>query len=131
MVTAARGFVGATFRHRGRSENGMDCLGLVLLSLAAVGRNAADERLYQRDPEADGQKLRAALNAHFGPLVRDLSAGCVVLMQWHQNPNHVALIADYPHGGFSVIHALAHEKRVVEQRLAGPWPRRIRGVWRP
>jgi hypothetical protein len=31
----------------------------------------------------------------------------------------------------TVIHALALSKRVVETRLADPWPRRIAGIWRP
>lgn len=130
FITAARAFLDTPFRHRGRSLRGIDCLGLVACSLQAVGVTPQDERLYGREPEPDGEKLRAALMAHFGEPVSKLTPGCVVLMQWHKRPNHVAIVGDYP-GGLSLIHALAEQQRVVEHRLAAPWDRRIVQGWQP
>jgi len=131
LIAAARSFLGVPFRHLGRSRRGVDCLGLVVCSMQAIGREMADRKAYGRDPVADG--MAHAARAHFGaPVWRkgqpmSLQSGDVVLMQWDQEPNHVALITDYPHGGLAVIHALAHKsvRRVVEHRLAGPWPERI------
>jgi hypothetical protein len=58
-------------------------------------------------------------------------AGDVLLMQWHQHPCHVGLLTDN-RGTLTVIHALAEEtQRVIEQRYADPWPRRVVGVFRP
>ena len=130
FIAAARALVGTPFRHRGRSPAGADCLGLVRLALQAVGRDAADERLYGREPEPEGLKLRAALREHFGDPV-PMAAGCVVLMRWASLPNHVGILGRYPLGGLSLIHALAQEGRVIETRLADPWPRRIVEAYAP
>lgn len=127
FVAAARGLVDTPFLHRGRSPRGADCIGLVKL---ALNRDTADERLYGREPEPEGLKLRATLREHFGDPV-PLSAGCVVLMRWHGLPNHVAIVGDYLHGGLSLIHAYARVGRVVETRLAAPWPRRIVEAYKP
>lgn len=124
FLAAARSLVGTPFKHRGRSATGTDCIGLVKLALAAVGRETADDRLYGRQPEPEGLRLRATLREHFGPPV-PLQAGCVVLMRWHALPNHVAIVGNHPVAGLSLIHALAEVGRVVETRLAHPWPRRI------
>jgi cell wall-associated NlpC family hydrolase len=129
MIAAARSFLGVPFRHRGRSVRGIDCLGLGVCSLQAVGRDVRDERLYGRHPEPEGAKLRAALIDHFGEPVQELQAGCLVTMQWHGRPNHVGIVTDYPLGGLALIHADAGVGRVVEHRLADPWPRRIIEGW--
>jgi cell wall-associated NlpC family hydrolase len=128
FIAAARGLIGTPFKHRGRSDAGTDCIGLVKLALQ--GRDTADERLYGRQPEPEGLRLRATLREHFGDPV-PLAAGCVVLMRWHALPNHVAIVADYIHGGLSLIHADARVGRVVETRLSDPWPRRIIEAYRP
>lgn len=132
FIAAARSYAGTPFRHRGRSAAGLDCLGLVVLSMRAVGREMHDRATYGRDPVADG--IRAAAFAHFGPPIplETLQPGDVVLMQWHQQPNHVAIVTDYPMGGLAVIHALVPPvDRVVEHRLGDPWPRRITEAFRP
>lgn len=131
FVSAARSLVGVPFKHRGRTERGIDCLGVVAYALRAVGREPEDERLYGRDPTPDAPRLRNSLVAHFGEPVAEMRPGCVVSMTWHGLPNHVAVIGAYPHGGLSLIHAVAAERRVIETRLAAPWPRRVLEVWRP
>jgi hypothetical protein len=131
FIAAARSLVGKDFAHRGRGPEKFDCLGVVDFSLRALGYDTQDERLYGRRPEPDAGKLRGAMAAHFGDPVASLAPGCVVTMQWHGVPNHVAVVGDYYLGGLSLIHALALEGRVVETRLASPWDRRIHEVWRP
>jgi cell wall-associated NlpC family hydrolase len=131
MVAAVRRLVGTPFKHRGRDERGIDCIGVVRFGLVAAGRDPADYRLYGREPEPDGERLRGVLRDHFGEPVSDLQPGDVVLMRWHNLPNHVAVVGDYYLGGLSLIHALAQERRVVEQRLAGLWPKRIVEGYRP
>jgi cell wall-associated NlpC family hydrolase len=130
FIAAARSFLDTPFKHRGRTEGGVDCLGLVVLSMRAIGHEMADKKVYGRDPVNDG--IAAAARAHFGEPVWTrgqsldcLRAGDVLLMQWHQQPNHVAIVTDYPFGGLAVIHSLKQNERVVEHRLSSPWPRRI------
>lgn len=131
FIAAARSLVGVPFKHRGRSERGIDCLGVVAYALRAVGREPADERLYERNPSADAPRLRASLVAHFGEPVAALMPGCVVSMQWHGLENHVAVVGKYPTGGLSLIHATAADGRVIETRYAEPWTRRVLEAWRP
>jgi len=131
FIAAARSLVGVPFKHRGRSERGIDCLGVVAYALRAVGREPVDERVYERNPSADAPRLRASLIAHFGEPVPALVPGCVVSMAWHDLENHVAVIGSYPTDGLSLIHATAAEQRVIETRYGEPWPRRVIEAWRP
>lgn len=128
FIIEARSYLGTPFRHRGRSRRGIDCLGLIVLSFAAVGYDIRDRKYYGRFPERDG--LREELISRFGEPVADLRVGDVVTMRWHQENgvpllNHVGILTPYPHGGFGLIHALHSVGYVTEHRLAGPWPRRI------
>ncbi len=141
FIAEARSYIRTPFRHTGRSRRGVDCVGLVAVALAAVGRHVADRRDYGRDPVRDG--LRDVLVAHFGePVWRKGEAvdttqpGDIALMRWHE-PNgvrlfcHVGILTSYPLGGHALLHALHANQRVVEHRLADPWPRRIVEVYRP
>jgi cell wall-associated NlpC family hydrolase len=130
LVAHARSFVGVPFKHRGRSRDGIDCVGLVQACLQAVGRDTEDDLTYPRTPVPGLPALRDALIRHFGEPVKDLAPGDVVAMRWTGDISHVAIVGDSRHG-LTVIHALALSKRVVETRLADPWPRRIAGIWRP
>lgn len=134
FIASARSRVGTPFRHIGRSTRGVDCVGLVVLALAEVGREVADRRFYGRNPEKDG--LREACVAHFGPPVRDMQAGDVALLAWvdaihNARVNHVAVLFDHPNGGLAMVHALAQAKRVIEHRVDDVWRGRIVEVFRP
>jgi cell wall-associated NlpC family hydrolase len=134
FIAAARSYLGVPFKHRGRSARGIDCVGLVAVALAAVGRQIADEKAYGRDPVRDG--LRDRLIAHLGSPVTDYQPGDVLLLRWHMaGPvhlfNHVAIATDCPYGGLNMIHALAQNKAVVEHRIGEPWPRRIVEAFHP
>jgi cell wall-associated NlpC family hydrolase len=138
VVAAARAHLHppAIFRHRGRSRTRLDCLGLVIRSLAAVGAVVQDREAYGRDPVNDG--LRAAVVEHLGdpfatsPVqLAQLAPGDLVLMKWHTEPNHIAVVTDYVLGGLAIIHAYAQVGCVVEHALADPWPRRITEAFRP
>lgn len=130
-LAAARAMVGVPFRHCGRTRKGIDCLGLVRHYLVAAGRDVPDDRGYGRRPEPQSDRLRETLRGYFGDPVADLQPGDVVVMTWHEVPNHVAIVGDYPLGGLSLIHALLQVQRVVEHRLAGEWPDRIVEGYRP
>ena len=134
FIAEARTYLRMPFRHAGRSRRGVDCVGLVAVALAAVGREVADRRDYGRDPVRDG--LRDVLVEHFGdPVEGEAQPGDVVLMRWHtaEAPlfNHVGILTEYPLGGLALLHALGANREVVEHRLADPWPRRIVEVYRP
>lgn len=138
FVDAARAHVaaGTKFRHQGRGPTHLDCVGLVVVALAAAGRSADTPAAYGREPAHD--RLRERLREHFGPPIATGSAclaaaqpGDVVAMAWHLRPQHVAVVADHPAGGLSLIHADALFGAVVEHAFADPWPARTIEVYRP
>lgn len=134
MIAAARALVGVPFRHRGRSLRGVDCVGMVALALASVGRVVQDRKHYGRNPANDG--LRDVCRVHLGDPIAGLRAGDVVLMAWHadvrnREPNHVGILFDHPNGGLAMVHALKQNQRVIAHGLAADHYARILEGYRP
>ena len=126
-VAHARTYIGTKWRHRGRKPWAIDCVGILVLSVAAGGVQMRDRRDYGREPWKDG--LQRELDEHFGQPVEDMRPGDVVLIQWRDTPapSHVGILADYAHGGLSLIHSLMRSRRVVEHRIDDAWRARIAG----
>ena len=131
-VAEARKWIGTKWRHRGRNELGIDCIGLVIKAISAGGVEVKDRRDYSREPWRDG--LRAALLDHLGEPVdkSDMQPGDVVLMKWanQDGPGHVGVIGNYAYGGLSLIHAYSMSA-VCEHGLDEDWRNRIVEVYRP
>lgn len=132
FLAEARSYVaeGVKFRHQGRSRNGVDCAGLLVVCAKAAGVELIDNPAYGRQPTDQG--LRAYLVRNFGePVAKaDMQPGDVVLMRFRGEPSHVALIGDYLYGGLSLIHSYARVKRCVEHRIDAEWNDRIVEVFR-
>ena len=127
VVAAARAMVGVPFRLHGRSEAGVDCVGLALMALGRAGQGGTGH---------DG----------VGPVAYGLRSGEVGLAEcWlgaaglgrvdQGAPGDLALVRPGPlqlhlmilvPGGF--VHAHAGVRRVVEMPGASPWP--VIGWWR-
>ena len=134
LLSAARSYVRVPYRHRGRNRLGLDCAGLVWRAFADIGIELDDQRA--NSPQPDG-RLRDAVVERMGEpfwakgdALELLAPGDIVLMRWHQHPNHVAMVADYPLGGLGLIHSYAGVGEVVEHRLADPWVSRVLEGWR-
>lgn len=137
FIAAARDHVGRTrFRHQGRGPTHLDCVGLVVVALAAAGRSAETPAAYGREPAHD--RLRDRLREHFGQHVA-AGPGCaaaaqpgdVLAMAWSVRPQHVAIVSAHLLGGLSLIHADALAGGVVEHVYADPWPARTLEIYRP
>ena len=123
VCTAARAWLDTPFHHQGRLLGvGCDCVGLVVGVARALGVDVVDRSGYARIPQS-GQ-LKAALDAQLVP-VPDLAPGCVVLMRFGDDPQHVGIVAQALAGHLSLIHAYAPARRVVEHRLDEDWRARI------
>lgn len=135
LVAAARRYLGTPFRHRGRTERGLDCAGLAWIAYRDCGATLQDFRKYGREPNNDGlvTHITAALGApvHVGPASYELlRVGDVIVMRFDIEPHHVAIVTPYPYGGLAIIHACGFNDRVIEQRLAPDMVKRITHVFR-
>jgi NlpC/P60 family protein len=129
FVQAARSMKGARWRHRGRKPWAVDCVGLIVLAAKRAGLRCEDVRGYGREPWED--QLRRALRENFGEPVKDPRPGDVALIRWAKGePSHIAIVADHPFGGLSIIHA--HNLHgVVENSLSGNYASCVIEVYRP
>ena len=122
IVAAARECLGARFMHMGRNPAlGIDCAGLWIHVGRKVGivDSSFDVPAYTMNP--DGKSLIALCDRFMNRLPKGapLSAGHGVCVAIDQDPQHLAIIANFVHGGLSIIHACNARgvHRVIETRL--------------
>ena len=132
IVDVARTTLGTPFHHQARLPCvGIDCVGVVIyvgrkLELIAEG---FDFKGYSRS--ADGVTLLAECDRHMVRIKRaDLQPGDVIALRYVHEPQHLAIVGDYVHGGLSMIHADARIGRVVEHRIYESHERRIKACFR-
>lgn len=123
----ARAWIGTPFRHQGRAAHGLDCVGLVVLACAAVGRPVDDVTSYGRDPHAG--LLEQHLGAALRRVAREPRPGDVVACAFPAVVRHVGIVGEHPLGGLSLIHTWSRVGRVVEHVFDAQWRRRVRGVY--
>jgi cell wall-associated NlpC family hydrolase len=135
LVTAARARVGTPFRHLGRSGSAVDCVGFGALVYLDCGVQLPVPRHYGRKPFR-GDLMRLLIEALGEPFSRsplaELQPGDVCTFRFRTEPHHVALIADAPYGGLSMIHAdsTPTNRCVVEHRLDDWWRERLTAAFR-
>lgn len=112
---AAQALVGVPFRLHGRDITGLDCVGLVALSLAQAGIGLAavpqSYRLRGTDQAAAQGMLR---DAGFVAVDDDVAVGDVLLITPAPDQLHLAIIGRGDDGDWRAIHAHASLRRVVE-----------------
>lgn len=128
-LTFARACLGTPFHHQGRKPGiGLDCIGLIVCTLRALGVPVSDITDYDRKP--DGVRLCAALIAHGGTaLPKDPSiwqAGDILVFRYDGQPQHVAFFDGSGH----IIHAFAPAGKVVETSYGSYWARRLCTAYR-
>lgn len=131
VIAKARSYLGAKWRHRGRKPWAIDCVGLVVLSLEAGGIIIPDDKYYGREPWRD--RLQQKLQDRFGePIHKDQwRVGDVALFKaMDKAPCHIGFLADYTHGGFSLLHSHA-QHNVTEHALDDRWQRLLVEVYSP
>jgi cell wall-associated NlpC family hydrolase len=127
IVEEARRWLGVRWLHQGRSQQGVDCVGLPIMVFQATKGSTLDFTGYAR--QASDEAMLEICAAHMQPVPLDLMApGDVVVMRF-DNQRHMAMLGDYP-GGLSLIHAHARARRVVEHRMDEAWRSRIMGCFR-
>lgn len=137
IVSSARTYMGTRFRHRGRNRTGLDCAGLVWAAYHDNGIDLPDFRLYSKEPSAHDKGLTQYMVTALGKSVSEapvheieLEAGDIVVLRFEVEPHHVGIITEYPYGGFALLHACGHNKKVIEHRLSPDMIKRITHVFR-
>ncbi len=114
FVSAARGYLGVPWKHQGRTDKGMDCVGLVVLALRAIGVDAPLAATYGR--MQDYRQARRYLE-EFCERVGQAEVGDVVLFMNSQSL-HMAIVSEVDEGRPArVIQALGPKSKVVDTGL--------------
>lgn len=115
LAKAAAGFIGAPFRLHGRSPAaGLDCIGLVVVSLEAIGLPANPPTGYAIRNRAVEQWLSHAASSGLVHAAGPIRAGDILLTRPGPAQHHL-MIAE---NALSAIHAHAGLRRVVRQPLS-------------
>lgn len=128
FVTECRKFLGVRWLHQGRSDRGIDCVGLLVVPSIALGILTPDQDVanYPRQPE--GEQLAALLHQHCRRLAdwKAAQPADILAIKFSDQPQHVAIVTapHHPQWGFHVIHAFGNSEMggsVIEHRLDDVW----------
>ena len=122
VIAEARQWVGVPFRHQGRSERGIDCVGLPIVVCQNIGLIGPNFEItnYGRLPSLD---LVERLKSHCQPIPAPV-AGSLIVIAWTKIAAHVAICT-----GETMIHAYESVGRVVEHGYRGRWIRLTHSAW--
>lgn len=124
FVQAARSYLGVPFRHQGRNRvSGLDCAGLIIVSLQDIGKEPYDCTAYRSIPDPN-VILQAAYKNAKPCTVEALQHGDVIVFRIGKLPQHLAIYTDKN----TLIHSL-RDKGVVEQKFNASWESRLIGVY--
>lgn len=125
LAAAASGFIGTPFRLQGRNPAcGLDCIGLVLASLAEVGIKVALPADYRARRRSFAIPRDALLAAGLVEATGRPRAGDLLLLQTGPVQAHAAVSLTPG----EIIHAHASLKRVVRSPLPDSWA--VLAIWR-
>lgn len=119
IANCARTYIDTPYQHQARLKGvAIDCVGLIIevakeLDYVPKEFNYSN---YSRVP--DGKLLIERLENHMIPVSQqEMQVGDVICISFSRHPQHVGILGDYRHGGFSIIHAAMPPGRVIETRL--------------
>ena len=129
--TFAHQYIGLQFRHHGRTRDGVDCVGLIIIcaqDCGYTGYTPNEEFEYSKQPRT-GQ-LRAVIERHLGkPINEPPQVNDVVLMTINNAEVHCGIITTHPHG-IGIIHAYGSVKKVVYHRWTDEMEMNLADVYR-
>jgi cell wall-associated NlpC family hydrolase len=132
----ARFMLGTPWRHKGRTQRGVDCVGLPWLVLNRVISETRGIKLpkpaddYGRRPF--NRRLQAELTGWLGAPV-PIERADIVTMAWGGDAHHVGIVVPHHFYPFALIHAdntAAGGPRVVEHGVDARWRSCILEGWR-
>lgn len=124
VVATARSWLGVPWRHQGRTRQGIDCAGLVVLVGRTLGLCDYDTSAYGRRPAGQGfvQHFRAAMD---GIPLPKIGPGDVLVFADAAYPCHCGFLTT-KHEQNHLLHAHALRRKVIEEPYAGEWPLKVK-----
>ena len=123
LVAAARTYLGVPWKHYGRTRNGVDCVGLIVLSLEDAGAPVEDSRVYGK-MHRNGDLMEALRGrADRRVAINRTLPGDVLTFAYGKYQCHVGFVAGKD-GQRTVIHAYNRPDEqfpstVIEEPLEG------------
>lgn len=128
FVAECRRFLGVRWQHQGRTNQGVDCVGLLVVPALRLGLIASSDDVanYEHAPQ-DG-RLDCLLHKHARRLGdwRDVKEADILAVKYYDQPQHVMIVTrawNYEWGCY-VIHAYGNDDMpgtVIEHRLDDSW----------
>jgi cell wall-associated NlpC family hydrolase len=128
IIAAARRWLGAPYRHQGRTQSGVDCIGLILAVMEEFGVPApAAPNNYSKYPS--GQLLLRHCDENLVKADKVLVPGSVAILYGVDRlPQHFAIIGEHSNLP-TMIHAFSKRKQVVEHSWDLFWTQRLIAVY--
>lgn len=117
IVAEARSWIGTPWVHQHQLKGvAVDCAQLIIGVARACGLvDGVSVQDYGRHPDGTIEKM---CGAHLVPVdQKDMQPGDVLVVAVEHQPQHLGILADYRHGGLSVVHAANTAGKVIETRL--------------
>lgn len=112
--------MGVRWRHQGRNRMGVDCVGLVICSLADIGVVVPDMQGYRRTPDP----IFVEHIRNNSEPAASLLPGTLGIFRDGTQPCHVGIFSTM-HGQLSLIHAYAGTGKVMEEVFIHDWPNKL------
>lgn len=132
IVPVVREWIGTPFQHQGRLPGvALDCIGLVICACWELGIKPRSFNFKAYPGIPDGRSLIAECNNHMTRIrADDMAVGDVAVFRFGRHPQHLGIVGDYVHGGFSLIHAAQQEGEVIEHHLDSSHMKRLVAAYR-
>ncbi len=128
IVAEARAWIGTPWQHQQQTKGvACDCAGLIRGIMIELGLADPDCEKWEGANKflgypswPDGKMLQAACDTYMTRIERaQMQPGDAIVLITDYHPQHMGILGDYRHGGFSIIHSstAARPRRVIETRL--------------
>lgn len=122
LAIAASQFIGTPFRLHGRDpRRGLDCVGLLVVSMRAIGAEVSDPSGYGLRNRSIDSHLEKFRLSSFVSASGEMESGDILVVRPGPGQHHILIC----HGRSGFVHAHAGLGRVVRSSGPSPWQ-----VWR-
>lgn len=118
VVEEARSWLDVRWKHQGRNRAGIDCIGLVVMTMKALDIPVQDLKGYRRSPNPE--VFMAGIRSQLVLAEKPLPGGVAIFRQALQ-PCHVGIFAGTA-DDLTLIHGYAPYGAVKEEPFTNQWP---------